>query len=629
MTDSPLLLGIEGGGTRTTALLARDNTALFQGEFGTGNVRLLNDAQVLSLCREIRRAIREFSEPSAIAFGMAGARTEADRARVVRIALTVWKNAVVRATHDLEIALLAAPEPKQPVAASVLVLSGTGSCCVGRGADGRMEQVGGWGHILGDEGSGYDIGLLGLQQAVHAWDRHRHWGKLGRNLLASLQLNEPNDLIGWAQAAEKKTVAALSAVVFASAEDGDPLAKQVVAHAAESLAKDGLLCAARVAKPKDAVQFTLVGGVLLKQPKLAKTVTKAIQEARPNAIVTKLSRSGAWGAVAMAKEELTRKTDIPARPERAAKIPDPKRRMLSAGSPFAGQECPTYKLSPTELRHPRSMNLDTLSIEKSIELFLDEDAKIPGTLLKEKAKIARVIGWIVKSFRSGGRLFYVGAGTSGRLGILDASECPPTFRTPPELVQGIIAGGAPAVWRAVEGAEDDADGGAKAIRFRQVGKRDVVVGIAASGRTPFVWGALDEAKRRGAKTALLCFNPHVVAERRGQVDVIIAPDTGPELLTGSTRLKSGTATKLVLNLFTTLAMVRIGKVIGNLMVDVNPSNVKLRARAIRIVRELTGADDEAAKAALEKSGWVVREAWLKLKTKRKPPTSKVQRNSKS
>jgi N-acetylmuramic acid 6-phosphate etherase len=219
-----------------------------------------------------------------------------------------------------------------------------------------------------------------------------------------------------------------------------------------------------------------------------------------------------------------------------------------------------------------------------------------------------VIQALARAFRRGGRLFYVGAGTSGRLGVLDASECPPTFRTSPDLVQGIIAGGPNALWQSVEGAEDDADAGRRAISFRRIACRDVVTGIAASGTTPFVWGALREAKKRGATTVLLCFNPFVKIPRALRPTIVIAPNLGPELLTGSTRLKAGTATKQLLNMFTTLAMVRIGKVRSNLMIDVNPANVKLQDRAVRIVQELTGADYHAAQGALERGGWVVKKA---------------------
>ncbi|MED5494518.1 MAG: N-acetylmuramic acid 6-phosphate etherase, partial [Verrucomicrobiota bacterium] len=211
-----------------------------------------------------------------------------------------------------------------------------------------------------------------------------------------------------------------------------------------------------------------------------------------------------------------------------------------------------------------------------------------------------------------GRLFYSGAGTSGRLGVLDASECPPTFRADSEQVQGIIAGGFPALCQAVEGAEDNAEAGAEAVRFRGIGKQDVFIGIAASGRTPFIWGGIWEANRRGAKTALLCFNPRLKIPRDNKSDVVITPKIGPELLTGSTRLKSGTATKLILNIITTLAMVQIGKVVGNLMVDLDPSNTKLRDRAVRIVRQLTQADEPQAREALEQSNWVVKKAIARL-----------------
>lgn len=271
------------------------------------------------------------------------------------------------------------------------------------------------------------------------------------------------------------------------------------------------------------------------------------------------------------------------------------------------------RLSPTELRNPRSMNLDRLPVAAAVELMLREEAKVTRVLLTKKVLLARAVTLVARAFQSGGRLFYFGAGTSGRLGVLDASECPPTFRTDPDLVQGIIAGGDSALRRAVEGAEDDALAGAREIKTRRITARDVVVGIAASGTTRFVWGALGEAKRRRATTMLVCFNPHLVIPRALRPEVVIAPDLGPEVLTGSTRLKAGTATKLVLNILTTLAMVRLGKVASNLMVDVNPSNAKLRTRAVRIVQELTGAEASAAEGALQKSGWVIRAACRQLR----------------
>jgi N-acetylmuramic acid 6-phosphate etherase len=279
------------------------------------------------------------------------------------------------------------------------------------------------------------------------------------------------------------------------------------------------------------------------------------------------------------------------------------------------------RLSPTEQRNPRSLNLDRLSAGAAVELMLSEEAKVTRALLAKKHLLARAVQVVARAFQQGGRLFYIGAGTSGRLGVLDASECPPTFRTDPDMVQGIIAGGDVALRRAVEGAEDDAPAGAREIQTRRITARDVVVGIAASGTTRFVWGALSAAKRRRAKTMLVCFNPYLGIPRAMRPDLVIAPDLGPEVLTGSTRLKAGTATKLILNLLTTLAMVQIGKVASNLMVDVHPSNAKLRTRAGRIVRELTGAEEVAAVQALENTGWVIRAACRRLKPSplRRPP----------
>jgi N-acetylmuramic acid 6-phosphate etherase len=264
------------------------------------------------------------------------------------------------------------------------------------------------------------------------------------------------------------------------------------------------------------------------------------------------------------------------------------------------------------------MDLDQLSVGDAAELMLSEEAKVPRVLLSKKAVLAKAVQLVARAFRQGGRLIYLGAGTSGRLGVLDASECPPTFRTDPDLVQGIIAGGDVALRRAVEGAEDDAAAGAREILARRINARDVVVGIAASGTTRFVWGALREAKRHRAHTVLVCFNPHLVIPRAIRPELVIAPDLGPEVLTGSTRLKAGTATKLILNLLSTLAMVQTGKVISNLMVDVHPSNAKLRTRAVRIVRELTGADEPAATRALEKNGWIIRAACRHLKPRSQP-----------
>jgi N-acetylmuramic acid 6-phosphate etherase len=246
----------------------------------------------------------------------------------------------------------------------------------------------------------------------------------------------------------------------------------------------------------------------------------------------------------------------------------------------------------TEARNPSSERLDALSAAEIVDLMSAEDAKAVEAVRAESAWIARAIDEVADRFRRGGRLIYVGAGTSGRLGVLDASECPPTFNTPPGMVVGLIAGGQTALTRAVEGAEDDRERGRDEIRGLDVGGRDLVVGIATSGRTPYVLGAVEQAKGLGAFTVgLACNRPSLLG---AMVDLEIAPLVGPEVLAGSTRLKSGTATKLVLNMLTTGAMVRIGKTMGNRMIDLQPTNEKLRIRSRRMLRELAGLEDSEA-----------------------------------
>lgn len=245
-------------------------------------------------------------------------------------------------------------------------------------------------------------------------------------------------------------------------------------------------------------------------------------------------------------------------------------------------------------------NLDELSIREVLTIINQEDTRVPLAVAAEIPRIEEAVRLIVDAFRRGGRLFYIGAGTSGRLGVLDASECPPTFGVPADMVQGIIAGGDIALRHPIEGAEDDPEAGARDTVEREVGSRDVVVGIAASGRTPYVLGAVEEARHRGAATVALVCNPDSPLARTCQV--AIAPVVGSEVLMGSTRMKAGTAQKLVLNMLTTTAMVKIGKVYSNLMVDVQATNEKLNHRAVRIVQLATGCSADVAASAFARSG---------------------------
>lgn len=261
----------------------------------------------------------------------------------------------------------------------------------------------------------------------------------------------------------------------------------------------------------------------------------------------------------------------------------------------------------TEQRNPRSMHIDQLSAQQIVDLINGEDRLVAAAVGEQRQAIARAIELVVEALRQGGRLFYVGAGTSGRLGVLDASEMPPTYHVPPQLVQGVIAGGPAALLQAQEGAEDHPEDGAAEMDARAVGPADFVLGIAASGTTPFVHGALDRARERGARTGfLLCTWP--APQLLARHDVVIAPLVGPEVVTGSTRMKAGTATKLVLNTLSTAAMVLLGKVHGNLMVDLQVTCRKLQDRGERILMELLQLPRQEAAQLLQAAGGHVKTA---------------------
>lgn len=254
----------------------------------------------------------------------------------------------------------------------------------------------------------------------------------------------------------------------------------------------------------------------------------------------------------------------------------------------------------SEGRNPRTVDIDLLPTIDVLRKINDEDRLVPAAVEKVLPDIATAVDRIVLAFQKGARLIYMGAGTSGRLGVLDASECPPTFGVPEGMVVGLIAGGPDALVRSLEGAEDDPKMGARALQEIGLTADDVVVGIAVSGRTPYVIGGLNYARQVGAATVALSCNP--ASTIAGIADIAISPVVGPEVLTGSTRLKSGTAQKLVLNMLSTASMIRIGKSFQNLMVDLNPSNTKLVARATRIVMQTTGCTAQQAKQALAQTG---------------------------
>jgi N-acetylmuramic acid 6-phosphate etherase len=286
--SGPVFLGIEGGGTRTVALLTdADGRLLKRFESGPANFKLLTEAQFLRRLREVRAAFKEFPRPAAVAIGLAGARGEPEWQRIRAAAAKVWPGVPCHATHDLETALAAASQSaignRQSAITQVLLLSGTGSCFYGRRADGRAARFGGWGHVLGDKGSGYEIGLRALKACVFYFDRDGEWSRLGQRVLRVLQLNEPGELIPWAQAAGKADIAALAKEVFAAAAERDAIARDILEGAAASLAKDGVACAKKLAKSGEPVRFVLAGSLRVRWQRIWPGAGRAVWSRRSSA----------------------------------------------------------------------------------------------------------------------------------------------------------------------------------------------------------------------------------------------------------------------------------------------------------------------------------------------------------
>ncbi len=606
------ILGIEGGGTKTTwALLTRDGKMLAQGAAGPGNTLLLSDAALEKLFREIRR--KAGARADAIGGAFAGCQLAAEKARVERILRRVWPRAgAVRVMEDTR-SVLAAAFGSGP---GIVVIAGTGSNVAGqKSADGPLEKAGGWGHLFSDEGSAYDIARRGLELAYARYDQNKKISPLAREYLTAAGKSSLEELVPHLlQDTGKGAVAQWARCVFSAAQKGDREAGTLLEFAVLRLAANVAAIARRleVSTPKVA----LTGGLFENQPGYTALFRRALKKVLPGAESFLLAVPGAFGAARLAVSAVyDRRTSdrfLCAR-DAALAHPDNKLSGPPKGTPALGDRglpdparLAAFAQASTEQRNPRSRGLDKRSISGLVDLFIKEERYVEKALAAQRTAISRAATLVAKKLSSGGRLFYVGAGTSGRLGVVDASEMPPTFNAPPEQVQAIIAGGAAAVFRSQEGAEDAREAGAGELKARGLKKRDVVCGISASGQTPFVLGALDYARDRGAGTILLTCNPR--RSIRVAVDIEIDLTTGPEIVTGSTRLKAGTATKLVLNMLSTIAMVRLGRVRDNLMINVQATNDKLRARAVRLVEVLARVNSAEARTALGNKVWRVNDA---------------------
>jgi N-acetylmuramic acid 6-phosphate etherase len=571
---SERILGVEGGGTKTSWVLAeQDGAALHlidQGKLPPSNFRLISAERLAAIFRQMPQ------QAERVGLFLAGCATEEDRSGLRNLCARIWPAAKIIVGSDRDSGLAAALGRADGIA----VNAGTGASVTGRRGD-RIEKAGGWGHILGDAGGGYSLALQALRFILREYDLHRGEAQFTATILRALNLNSRDDLVRWAQVADKNEVAGLAPVVLDCAMNGDESVMKIVEEGAGVLSEYTSAVATRLGLL--APKVILLGGLFQRDGVYVHAFKRKLKKNLSDARIAMSEQSPEFGAAWLAAHMDERPVVTVIR---------------------SATETENLARALTEQRNPRSENLETLSAEALVELFVEEENFVQEALRKGKASLACAIEMVTKALRNKGRLFYVGAGTSGRLGVLDASEIPPTFGASFDLVQGIMAGGTEALHRSVEGAEDERGGGALAIDERGVTGEDIICGISASGRTPFVLGALAEARKRGAQTMLITCNP---ARDRGEgCDLEIDLPTGPELLTGSTRLKAGTATKVALNIISTGAMVALGKVRGNLMVDLVMSNDKLRDRAARLVAELTQCDYAEACDRLQEHGWNLR-----------------------
>ena len=590
MKPGEKILGVEGGGTKTAWVLVEAVPGMpssefriaDQGKLPPSNFRLTTSERLRQIFAELPKQIDRAG------VFLAGCATEQDRRSLKHVCLEVWPNAKIVTGSDRDSGLAAALDHGD----GIVVNAGSGSSVTGRRGD-RIDRAGGWGHILGDAGGGYFLSIQALRLVLRENDLHHNEMQFTAKVLHALSLNNLDELVRWVQTADKMEIAMLAPVVFEAATGGDPRMMEIVEEGARVLCDYTEAVASRLhlLAPKVA----LIGGLFHRDSIYTHAYRRRLKKNLPDARVTIADRAPELGAAWLATEA----GDHPAFHVRPSQ-----------------NEIDSLEAALTEQRNPRSENLEKMSARQLVEVFVEEEKFVQEALRTAVGELTKAIEIVAESLRNGGRLFYVGAGSSGRIGVLDASEIPPTFGAPHDLVQGVIAGGVTALYRSAEGAEDEESAGALALDERKIKRPDVVLGITASGRTPFVLGALARAKSLGAKAILLSCNPAVVAgvpppaartsASTINVDLVITLSVGPELLTGSTRLKAGTVTKVALNIISTGAMVALGNVRGNLMIDLRATSTKLRDRAVRVLAELAQCDYGSARNLLEANNWNLR-----------------------
>ncbi len=518
----------------------------------------------------------ESNVPVAIVAGISGARDQATREIFARtLCARVPRVERVGVTTDVHAHLIANAERR----ASALVIAGTGSSVAVLDANREVSIFGGRGPLLGDDGSAYDVAVSALRVAFAAKDKEESSPELLVALVRAAELTSCDDLVGWCANAEKPQIARLAETVLECADNDDPRATWCLINCAKALGRVVSDAIHRTQLGLTAPVF-IMGGLFEKSYLYRDLFQRSL---RALGIENELKVAPLIGHRAVFA--LTEGYHLP------------------ESVPYAEMTPLTLSMSDVDeiaVHDDENAPLDSLNTSILVDRMERADTAAAQAAQSCNVELALLINRVANAFRHGGRLIYIGAGTSGRIGVLDASECPPTFGVPAGQVIGIIAGGDRALRESIEGAEDDIELGRADIDAIEppIGKDDVVVGIAASGTTPYTLAAVAAAKSLGARTALVCCNSSAKAE----VDHLLVLPTGPEVLPGSTRLKAGTATKMVLNAITTGAMALSGRVFEGYMIGVQPTNAKLRKRAAYIISALTGIDNGEAARRLEKAG---------------------------
>jgi|GEM_PF-1550 len=610
-------IAIDGGGTKTEGVAFLTNGKVLAHTVLAASLNPngaeVEMSQVLGKVFNQLSATISLDTVSQVFVGLAGGSNPQVKAQVQGVVGQLLQNVKsVQVMHDA-IAALWSGVDQLP---GLVLIAGTGTVAFGVDEQGCEFRVGGWGYLIGDAGGGYDLGRRALQAIMAAYDGVGAATVLKGRVLKNWDLASAPDLIPFVYRDGKRRIAALAPLVCAAASDGDAVANRIVsavAGSAAELLRDAQGIASKKHKATSPLSVVLVGG-LWRSPEIMNAFNAHLLEMKlaqqVNLIIPKLPPVfGAARFLMNAREqgmnaEFTANftktfSDVPEDGSLPASEVSSKKHTEAVSSSQQDQTLDLGALG-TESGNPAMSDLDTLDSLVIVKLIAESNQAAVAAVAAEAASIASAIEGIFSRLAEGGRLFYVGAGTSGRLGVLDASECPPTFGVPSDMVQGVIAGGKDALIFSAEGAEDDEPQGGKDLRARGLTAKDIVVAIAASGRTPYCIGALKAAQTVGALTVSVSCNKGALLSDWAEFPIEVA--TGAEIIAGSTRLKAGTAQKVVLNMLTTTAMIRMGKVYGGQMVDMIPSNKKLKIRARRIVMLAGGlASEDAAEELLDRA----------------------------